>query len=90
MTDVFFKQQTKTSFKLVAWRLEALSQPLARPHRGAGNISHMKAVKFEVEMNQGACKNCQRVREVYELLLYLIINHQNKLKLRRKMSSFVI
>lgn len=86
MTDVFFKQQTKTSFKLVTWRLQAL----ARPRRDAGNISHMKAVKFEMEINLGACKNCQQVREVYELLLYLIINHQNKLKLRRKMSSFVI
>ena len=90
MTDVFFKQQTKTSFKLVTWRLEALSQPLAWPRRDAGNISHMKAVKFEMEINLGAYKNCQQVREVYELLLYLIINHQNKLKLRSKMSSCVI
>ena len=57
MTDVFFKQQTKTSFKLVTWRLEALSQPLAWPRRDAGNISHMKAVKFEMEINLGACKN---------------------------------
>lgn len=24
--------------------------------RGAGNISHMKAVKFEMEINLGACK----------------------------------
>lgn len=90
MTNVFFKQQTKTSFKLVTWRLEELSQAVLQPCQDSRNISHMKAVKFEMEINQGACKNCQQVREVYELLLYLIINHKNKPKLRRKMSSFVI
>lgn len=60
-------------------------------HAGTRGISvTRKLLNLRWKINQEACKNCQRVREVYELLLYLLVNHKNKLKLRRKMFSFVI